>query len=26
MKIEKLPPHNVIWDISDEALDAVWEG
>jgi aldehyde:ferredoxin oxidoreductase len=26
MKLEKLPPHNVIWDISDEALDAVWEG
>jgi aldehyde:ferredoxin oxidoreductase len=26
MKLEKLPPHNVVWDISDEALDAVWEG
>jgi aldehyde:ferredoxin oxidoreductase len=26
MRIEKLPPHDVIWDISDEALDAVWEG
>jgi aldehyde:ferredoxin oxidoreductase len=26
MRIEKLPPHNVTWDISDEALDAVWEG
>ncbi len=26
MKIEELPPHDVTWDISDEALDAVWEG
>jgi aldehyde:ferredoxin oxidoreductase len=26
MRIEKLPPHNVIWDIPEEALDAVWEG
>jgi len=26
MRIEKLPPHNVMWDISEEALDAVWEG
>jgi aldehyde:ferredoxin oxidoreductase len=26
MKIEKLPPHNVIWDVADETLDAVWEG
>jgi aldehyde:ferredoxin oxidoreductase len=26
MKIEALPPHNVVWDISDQALDAVWEG
>jgi aldehyde:ferredoxin oxidoreductase len=24
MRLEKLPPHDVIWDISDEALDAVW--
>jgi aldehyde:ferredoxin oxidoreductase len=26
MRIEKLPPHDVTWDISEEALDAVWEG
>jgi aldehyde:ferredoxin oxidoreductase len=26
MKLEKLPPHDVAWDIADEALDAVWEG
>ena len=26
MKLEKLPPHDVTWDIPDEALDAVWEG
>jgi len=26
MKLEPLPPHNVTWDIPDEALDAVWEG
>jgi aldehyde:ferredoxin oxidoreductase len=26
MRIEKLPPHDVTWDVSDEALDAVWEG
>jgi len=25
MKLEPLPPHNVIWDIPDETLDAVWE-
>jgi aldehyde:ferredoxin oxidoreductase len=25
MRIEKLPPHDVIWDIPDEALDAVWQ-
>lgn len=25
MRIELLPPHNVAWEISDEALDAVWE-
>jgi aldehyde:ferredoxin oxidoreductase len=24
MKIEKLPPHNVVWDVPDEALDAVY--
>ena len=24
MKIEALPPHNVVWDVADEALDAVW--
>jgi len=26
MKLEKLPPHNVVWDVSDMALDSVWEG
>jgi len=26
MKLEPLPPHDVTWDIPDEALDAVWEG
>jgi len=25
MKYEKLPPHNVVWDVPDETLDAVWE-
>jgi len=25
MKTEKLPPHNVTWDIPDATLDAVWE-
>jgi aldehyde:ferredoxin oxidoreductase len=25
MRTETLPPHNVIWDVSEEALDAVWE-
>lgn len=24
MKLETLPPHDVHWDVSDEALDAVW--
>jgi aldehyde:ferredoxin oxidoreductase len=24
MRLEKLPPHDVIWDITDEALDSVW--
>jgi aldehyde:ferredoxin oxidoreductase len=24
MKYEKLPPHNVVWDVSDETLDAVF--
>jgi aldehyde:ferredoxin oxidoreductase len=24
MKIEELPPHNVKWDVPDEALDAVY--
>jgi len=23
MKYEKLPPHNVTWEVSDEALDSV---
>jgi len=23
MKLETLPPHDVVWDVSDEALDAV---
>ena len=23
MKYEKLPPHNVVWDVPDSALDAV---
>jgi aldehyde:ferredoxin oxidoreductase len=26
MRIEKLPPHDVIWDVSDETLDAVFAG
>ncbi|MBC8449606.1 MAG: aldehyde ferredoxin oxidoreductase [Chloroflexi bacterium] len=25
MKYEKLPPHNHVWDVPDEALDSVWE-
>ncbi len=25
MRIEKLPPHDVIWDVPDDTLDAVWE-
>ena len=25
MKYEKLPPHNQVWDISDEELDKFWE-
>ena len=25
MKYEKLPPHNVVWDVPDETLDAVFE-
>lgn len=25
MRYEKLPPHNQVWDISDEELDAFWE-
>jgi len=25
MKYEKLPPHNVVWDVPEETLDAVWE-
>lgn len=24
MKYEPLPPHNVVWDVPDEELDAVW--
>ncbi len=24
MKYEKLPPHNVVWDVSDEMLDSVY--
>ncbi len=24
MQLETLPPHNVHWDVADEALDAVW--
>ena len=24
MKYEKLPPHNVVWDVPDETLDAVF--
>jgi aldehyde:ferredoxin oxidoreductase len=24
MKYEPLPPHNVVWDVPDEALDAVY--
>jgi aldehyde:ferredoxin oxidoreductase len=26
MKLEKLPPHNVVWDVPDETLDAVFAG
>jgi aldehyde:ferredoxin oxidoreductase len=26
MRLEKLPPHQVHWDVADEALDAVWSG
>jgi aldehyde:ferredoxin oxidoreductase len=26
MKYEKLPPHNVVWDVPDEELDAVYKG
>jgi aldehyde:ferredoxin oxidoreductase len=25
MRTETLPPHDVIWDVPEEALDAVWE-
>ncbi len=25
MKYEKLPPHDVVWDVSDEMLDSVGE-
>ncbi len=25
MKLEKLPPHNNVWDISDEELDKFWD-
>jgi aldehyde:ferredoxin oxidoreductase len=25
MKYEKLPPHNVVWDVSDEMLDSVYQ-
>jgi len=25
MKYEKLPPHDVTWDVPDEMLDAVFE-
>lgn len=25
MKYEKLPPHNQVWDISDEELDSFWD-
>ena len=24
MKNEPLPPHNVVWDVPDEALDSVY--
>ncbi|MCK4627901.1 MAG: hypothetical protein KAT56_02795, partial [Sedimentisphaerales bacterium] len=24
MKYEKLPPHNVVWDVPDKSLDAVF--
>ncbi|HSW36278.1 MAG TPA: aldehyde ferredoxin oxidoreductase C-terminal domain-containing protein [Candidatus Limnocylindrales bacterium] len=24
MRFEKLPPHNLVWDISDEELDSFW--
>jgi aldehyde:ferredoxin oxidoreductase len=26
MRLEKLPPHDVVWDVSNETLDAVWAG
>jgi aldehyde:ferredoxin oxidoreductase len=25
MKYEKLPPHNTVWDVSDEMLDSVYD-
>jgi aldehyde:ferredoxin oxidoreductase len=25
MKYEKLPPHNVVWDVPDEMLDSVYK-
>nr|NIO68231.1 aldehyde ferredoxin oxidoreductase [Anaerolineae bacterium] len=25
MKYEKLPPHNVVWDVPDEMLDSVYD-
>jgi len=25
MKLEPLPPHNVIWDVPDSTLDAVFD-
>jgi len=25
MKYEKLPPHNQVWDVTDEELDSFWD-
>jgi hypothetical protein len=25
MLYEKLPPHNTVWEVSDEMLDSVWD-
>jgi aldehyde:ferredoxin oxidoreductase len=25
MRYEPLPPHNMVWDVPDSALDSVWD-